>query len=109
MVLNLKPYKEGIQFAATIQPRSSKNEICGLHGDTLKIRLTSPPVEGEANRACVKFIAKFLGATPSRVTIVSGLAGQKKTIRIEGMNASEFFKKFQPLWKTILEQEGHHD
>ena len=93
MVLNLKPYKEGIQFAATIQPRSSKNEICGLHGDTLKIRLTSPPVEGEANRACVKFIAKFLGATPSQVTIVSGLAGRKKTIRIEGMNATEFFEK----------------
>ena len=93
MALNLKPCKEGIQFAASIQPRSSKNEICGLHGDSLKIRLTSPPVEGEANRMCVKFLAKSLRVSPSRITIVSGLTGRKKIIRVEGMDTKEFLDK----------------
>ncbi|KMP11776.1 hypothetical protein UR09_02355 [Candidatus Nitromaritima sp. SCGC AAA799-A02] len=93
MTLNLKPCKEGIQFSAAIQPRSSKNEICGLHGDALKIRLTSPPVDGEANKMCVKFLAKVLQVSPSRITIASGLTGRKKMIRVEGMDPSEFLAK----------------
>ena len=93
MPLQIKKCKEGIQFAATIQPRSSKNSIAGLHNDTLKIRLTSPPVEGAANRLCVKYLAGFLDISPSRVSIVQGLTGRNKTIRIEGMDEKTFLNK----------------
>lgn len=93
MTLLVKKCKEGIQFAATIQPRSSKNCIVGLHNDTLKIRLTSPPVEGAANQLCVKFLADFLEISPSRVSIIRGLTGRNKTIRIDAMDEATFLKK----------------
>jgi uncharacterized protein (TIGR00251 family) len=93
MALNIKPCKNGIQFSAAIQPRSSKNQVCGLHGESLKIRLTSPPVDGEANKMCVKFMAKTLDVSPSQVTIVSGQTGRNKIIRIEDMEIPEFLEK----------------
>ena len=93
MSLKITCSKEGIQFAAAIQPRASKNRISGLIDGALKIRLTSPPVEGEANRACVKFLAKSLGISPSRVSIVKGLTSKKKTIRIEGLDEAALLKK----------------
>ena len=96
MSLNIKPCKEGIQFSAAIQPRASKNEISGVLNGALKIRLTSPPVEGAANRTCIKFLAKSLGISPSRVDIVGGLTSKNKIIRIEGMNEAAFLKKVLP-------------
>ena len=93
MPLNIKPRKDGIQFSAIIQPRSSKNKIVGLHGEFLKIRLTSPPVNGEANKMCIKLLAKILGVSPSRIVIVSGHKGRNKIIRVEGINIPEFLKK----------------
>ena len=93
MALNIKTYRDGIQFSAIIQPRSSKNKICGLRGESLKIRLTSPPVDGAANKMCVKLLAKQLSIAPSQIIIVSGQKGRNKIIRIEGMDTPEFFKK----------------
>lgn len=97
MALNIKPRKDGIQFSAIIQPRSSKNKICGLYGESLKICLTSPPVDGEANKMCVKFLAKILSVSPSRIVIVSGHTERNKIIRVRGMNTSEFLKKIPQL------------
>ncbi len=101
MPLEIKKCKEGIQFAASIQPRSSKNGISGLHNDRLKIRLTSPPVEGAANRLCIKFLAEFLDISPSRVSIVQGLTGRNKTIKIEGMDENTFLGKIKPVIQDI--------
>ena len=97
MALNIIPRKGGVQFSAVIQPRSSKNKICGLHGKSLKIRLTSPPVDGKANNMCVKLLAKILNISPSRIVIVSGHTGRNKIIRVEGINTSEFLKKVPHL------------
>lgn len=93
MAFQIKKYAGGIQFAAVIQPRSSKNVIAGLHNDKLKIRLTSPPVEGAANRMCIKFLADFLKISSSQVTIVQGLTGRNKIIKIEGMDEETFLSK----------------
>lgn len=101
MPLEIKKCDEGIQFAASIQPRSSKNSISGLHNNRLKIRLTSPPVEGAANRLCIKFLAEFLDISPSRVSIVQGLTGRNKTIKIEGMDENTFRDKITPVIQDI--------
>ena len=47
--------ENGIRLSAIIQPRSSKNEVTGIYNNALKIRLTSPPVDGAANKACIRF------------------------------------------------------
>ena len=96
MALNITQHKEGIQFSAAIQPRASKNEISGVMNGALKIRLTSPPVEGAANKACIKFLAKRLGVSAARVDIVGGLTSKNKIIRVEGMDESSFLQKILP-------------
>jgi len=65
-----------------VQPRSSKNELTGLHNDALKLRLTTPPVEGKANKAVITFLAKRLHLPKSAVTIKSGLQSREKHIII---------------------------
>ena len=99
--------ENGIRFSAIIQPRSPKNEISGIYNNSLKIRLTSPPIDGAANKTCVKFLAKWLGVSPSRVRIVTGLSSKNKIIEINGIDESIFrdkltakipnlFKELQP-------------
>lgn len=95
MPLPIKSCKEGIRFAVAVQPRASKNAITGLHNNALKIRLTSPPVEGAANRMCIKFLAKFLDISPSRISIAGGETSRHKTIQIEAMSEKEFLAKLE--------------
>ncbi|MZH45663.1 MAG: DUF167 domain-containing protein [Nitrospinae bacterium] len=82
----INPCETGIRFSAVIQPRSSQNEISGIHNNSLKIRLTSPPVDGAANKTCTKYLAKWLKVSPFRVLIVAGLSSKNKIIEIEGMD-----------------------
>ena len=97
MALNIIPNNNGVQFSAIIQPRSSKNRICGLHGESLKINVKSPPVDDEANKMCIKLLAKVLTVSPSRIIIVSGHRGRNKVIQVEGINTTNFLKKIPPL------------
>jgi uncharacterized protein len=88
--MQIKPCDNGIRFSAIIQPRSSKNEVTGVYNDALKIRLTSPPVDGEANKACMRFFAKWLGVSPSKVNIVQGLSSKNKTIEVVDLTEKQF-------------------
>ena len=82
--------KNGCLFVRIhVQPRASKNEIVGTHGGSLKVRLTSPPVEGAANSHAIEFFAKKLGVQKSKITIVSGEKSRHKTLKIEGLTKSE--------------------
>lgn len=67
-----------------VQPRASRNEIVGLHGAALKVRLQAPPVEGAANEALAALIADRLGLPRRAVRIVAGATSRSKTIEIEG-------------------------
>jgi len=57
-----------------------------LHGDELKVRLTSPPVEGAANKLCAEFFAKLFGVAKSKVVIIAGEKSRHKTIRVAGID-----------------------
>jgi uncharacterized protein (TIGR00251 family) len=71
------------------QPRASRTEIAGLHGESLRIRIASPPVDGAANEALIRFLADRLGVPRRRVTLLRGEAGRDKTVAVEGVSASE--------------------
>jgi len=86
----IKPCDNGIRFSAIIQPRSSKNEVTGVYNDALKIRLTSPPVDNKANKACMIFFAKWLGISPSKISIVQGLSSKNKIIEVDGLTEKQF-------------------
>lgn len=66
-----------------IQPRASRDEISGLHGERLKVRITAPPVDGAANAHLLAFLAKTFGVAKSKVTLLAGETGREKRVRIE--------------------------
>jgi uncharacterized protein (TIGR00251 family) len=80
---------EGATFTVKVHPRARKNAITGELGDALKLALTSPPVEGRANEACIEFFAKLLKVPRSSVTIASGQTSRQKVIRVWGLSADE--------------------
>ena len=82
MPLEIRESTEGLMFTIFVQPRASKNEVVGLHGDAVKIRLTAPPVEGKANKMCAAFLAKSLGLPKSAVEIVAGQTGRTKQVKV---------------------------
>ena len=77
---------EGVLFHVHVLPRAFRNEVCGVGGDEIKLRLTAPPVENAANKLCIKFLAGELNVAKSRVTIISGAKSRHKTIKVTGIN-----------------------
>ncbi len=69
-----------------VQPRAGSNGFAGLHGDALKLRLTTPPVDGKANRAVIAFLAKRLHVAKSCVEIRSGHQGRNKEILLHDID-----------------------
>ena len=76
---------DGVTFSLHVQPKACRNEICGLSGNELKVRLTSPPVEGAANKLCQEFFAKLLHVAKSNVRIIAGEKSRHKTMTIRGV------------------------
>ena len=74
-----------VSFAVKVHPRAKKDSITGELGDALKLSLTTPPVEGRANEACIEFFAKLLKVPRSSVTIASGQTSRNKVIRVAGV------------------------
>ncbi len=79
---------EGITIAIKAVPRAKRDEIVGVEGDALKVRLTAPPVEGKANKALVKFLAFKLGVRRADLEILHGETGRHKLVRIRGLSAA---------------------
>jgi len=68
-----------------VVPRSSNEGVAGFEGGVLRIRLNAPPVEGKANDALVRFLAKAVGVPKSRITLVPGGKGRNKIVRVDGI------------------------
>ena len=79
----------GVAFAVKVHPRAKKNAITGELGDALKVSLTTPPIEGRANEACIEFFSKLLKVPRSSVTIASGQTSRNKVIRVAGATAQQ--------------------
>jgi len=93
--LKITEVKGGVTFPVRVVPRASKDEIAGVHGEALRIRLTAPPVEGKANEALIVFLAQWLGVRKSQVEIVAGAASRRKMVRIMGVSPQEVEQKLK--------------
>lgn len=82
----LETHPDGTLMRVRVVPRAAREEVGEILGDALKIRLTAPPVEGKANRALLKFIARTLGVPGSRITLLSGKTGRTKRLLIQGVS-----------------------
>ncbi len=101
----LSTFKDDLILSVYVQPRASKNQICGIQGEELKIRLTSPPVDGAANKLCREFVADLLGVAKSSVAIISGETSRHKRLRISGNLPGQFETHISALAEAL--NNGH--
>ena len=81
-----RPHMKETLIKIYLQPKSSKNEIVGHYRDGIKVKVTAPPVEGKANEALLRFLAKEFGISPSQIEILKGHHSREKTLRISHPN-----------------------
>ena len=89
--MSRKPTRVNLEshIKVKVLPGSSRNQIIGKEGDLFKVKLTSPPVEGKANKALIEFLAKKLGIGKGRIEIISGKSSRLKSVRIHGLSLEE--------------------
>ena len=103
IVLELQENTRGVVFKVFVQPRSSKNSIAGLHGDSLKIKLKAPPVDNAANRMCIQYLAKALQVPKSALAILSGNNSRTKRLLLCFPDQKDFSKTgIEQLKRSIL-------
>jgi len=88
----------GVILRIHLQPRASKTEICGIQGDELKVRVTSPPVDDAANRLCVDFFARCFKLPKSAVTIISGHKSRHKRVLVSGVSLHDISNHLATLF-----------
>ncbi len=86
---------EDSRLTIRLSPRASRDEIAGFEpaaggeGDVLRVRVTAPPVEGRANAALTRLLARRLGVARGRVTVVVGRGSRRKVVAVEGLSLAE--------------------
>lgn len=73
---------DGLVLRMYIQPKASRDSIVGLHGDEVKVAITAPPVDGQANAHLVKYLAKQFRVAKSQVLLEKGELGRHKQVKI---------------------------
>ncbi|TEU14652.1 MAG: YggU family protein [Anaerolineales bacterium] len=81
--------ESGAAFPVRVIPRASRNEVEGITGNALKVRVTAPPVEGAANKALIELLAERLKVRKSQIEIVAGQTSRHKMISVVGLGPSE--------------------
>ena len=88
---------KGTLLKIYLHPKSSKNEVVGPYRDGIKVKVTAPPIEGKANEALIRFLAKELGISSSSIEIIKGHHSHEKTLRIEGNFDQELVKELRTI------------
>lgn len=87
MTLDLRESEGGVTVRVRVQPRASREGLAGVREGALVARLTAPPVEGAANAALQRLLARALRVAPSQVEILRGATGREKILRVTGVTA----------------------
>jgi uncharacterized protein (TIGR00251 family) len=84
----LKEDADQVVLRVRVQPRASRDALGGERDGALVVRLTAPPVDGAANKALLRFLARALGVAPSALQIARGAKGRDKQVRVAGLDAA---------------------
>ena len=88
---------DGVRIRVHAQPGAKQSRIAGAYGETVKIAVATPPVDGKANKAMQKLLAGWLGVAVSSVTLASGMTGREKQFLISGVSPEEAKEKLEKL------------
>ncbi len=75
--------------AIRVQPRASREGVQGVRGEAIAIQLKAAPVDGAANAALLKLLARLLKVPQSSIELVRGATGRSKSIRVEGWTGEQ--------------------
>ncbi|MBE6366871.1 MAG: DUF167 domain-containing protein [Lentisphaerae bacterium] len=89
----------GCRISCLVVPRASRNALIAWHDNRLKVALAAPPVDGEANKALVKFMAEVLNVSKTSISVSSGLTGRRKVIAVSGLDSTTAAKILNKLVK----------
>jgi uncharacterized protein len=84
-----------VRFEVHVQPRAAKTAVAGLHDGRIKIRLAAPPVDGAANAELIDFLASQLDLAKSKIRIVAGLKGRRKTIEVDEISLAVIHERLR--------------
>jgi uncharacterized protein len=87
---------DGIAFDVLVSPRASRARLGPVHGDRVKVAVTSAPVDGEANAAVIELVARALGVARGAVEITAGESSRRKTLRVRGVDAGTLARAVGP-------------
>ncbi len=87
----------GARIEIRVQPRASRNTISGMRAGILRIRVTAPPVDGQANAAAIALLAQALDVPKSAITLVRGASSREKTLAVESMSQEEVNQRLNLL------------
>lgn len=82
--------KSPVTITVQVQPKSSSDEIEGVHDGRLKVRISAPPVEGKANERLREVLAKAFDVSKSSIEIIKGKTSKIKTIKISGIDSNDY-------------------
>jgi uncharacterized protein (TIGR00251 family) len=91
----ISAWEDGCRLEIKVQPRSSGNRLVDWAGGVLKVKLTAPPVEGEANRALVNFLAEVLEVSKRDIVILRGDTARLKLVGIHGLSPTAAGEKLK--------------
>lgn len=92
----LKAQPDGVLLSVKVQPRASRNEISGVLGNDLRVRVTAPPVDAAANEALVRFLAEKLDCPRACVKLVRGHASRHKVLKLYRLSAEIVEARLKP-------------
>ena len=94
----IMPTKRNDVFRISVyaQPGATVAGLCGEFNGALKIKISSPPVDGAANDALIKFFAQKLGIKLRDISLIDGETSRKKTLEISGLKSSDICEKLLP-------------
>ncbi len=96
-MLCLKEEDGAVIINVLVQPRASKNELVGIHGDCLKIKVTSPPVENQANKKICEYLSRLIGVSKRKIEVIKGQKMRVKKVRISDSTLDEVRKKLNVI------------
>ena len=105
-MIKFREERGALIFSVRVVPRASKSAVAGEHDGALRVRVAAPPVEGAANDALIKFLAKELGVPARDVEIRSGHASKTKVVRVAGASAEQLERLTEIATETLRKAGG---
>jgi len=90
MIQSADKSRKSVKISVRLQPKASREEIGSWDEDgTLRVRVKEPPVDGAANAALLRLLAKCLGISKDAISIIHGVAGRNKILKVEGLSVGQ--------------------